>query len=177
MWSLFKNMTDTVVLGLGNPLLSDEGIGVFLLEQLKKHYECDKIELHDMGTAGISVLHVIAHKQKAVIIDCAFMKEKPGTIKRFTKEQVRSLKLLHGLSLHEGDLLSTIMLSESLGECPESLVLFGIEPASVAVGGELSQALLKRVDEYLSLIAAELKLTPKKRSRDVLKENSQSDYA
>lgn len=159
-------MVDTVVIGLGNPLLSDEGIGVHLLEQLKKRYEYDGIELHDLGTAGISVLHVIAHKRKAVIIDCAFMNEKPGAIKRFTKEQVRSLKLLHGLSLHEGDLLSTITLSESLGECPESLVLFGIEPASVAVGGALSEQLLGKVDEYLALIARELKLQPKKMSID-----------
>jgi hydrogenase maturation protease len=166
MWSLFKNMADTVVIGLGNPLLSDEGIGIYLLEQLKECYEYDGLELHDLGTAGISVLHVIAHKRKAVIIDCAFMNEKPGTIKRFTKEQVRSLKMLHGLSLHEGDLLSTITLSESLGECPENLVLFGIEPASVALGGGLSEALLCKVDEYLSLIAAELQLTRKQKSID-----------
>ncbi len=170
-------MENTVVIGLGNPLLSDEGIGVYLLEQLKERYEYSGLGLHDLGSAGISVLHVIAHKQKAVIIDCAFMNEKPGTIKRFTKEQVRSLKLIHGLSLHEGDLLSTITLSESLGECPESIVLFGIEPASIAAGGGLSDALLCNVDKYLGLIAAELHLKPKQSSAYLSKKNHPGDYA
>jgi len=170
-------MADTVVIALGNPLLSDEGIGAYLLEQLKERYEHDDFELHDMGTAGLSVVHVIAHKQKAVIIDCAFMNQKAGTIRRFTKEQVRSLKLLHGLSLHEGDLLSTIALSESLGECPESIVLFGIEPASIAAGGGLSAALLCNVDKYLGLIAAELHLKPKQSSAYLSKKNHPGDYA
>jgi hydrogenase maturation protease len=154
-------MKDTVVIGLGNPLLADEGIGIYLLEKLQERYECRGLALHDLGTAAISVLHAIANKKKAVIIDCAFMGEEPGTMIRFGKNEVRSLKHIQGLSLHEGDLLSTLALSESLGESPENLVLFGIEPASIALGGGISGALLRRVDRYLNLLAAELELEEK----------------
>jgi hydrogenase maturation protease len=151
-------MNGTVVIGMGNPLLSDEGIGVYLLEQLKNRYDCDGLELRDLGTSGMSVLHAMAHKKKAVIIDCAFMGEEPGTIRRFNKDEVRSLKLVHGLSLHEGDLLSTLVLSESLGECPPHVVLFGIEPACLVLGEGLSDALLSQVERYLLLLARELEL-------------------
>jgi hydrogenase maturation protease len=151
-------MNGTVVIGMGNPLLSDEGIGVYLLEQLKNRYDCDGFELRDLGTSGMSVLHAMAHKKKAVIIDCAFMGEEPGTIRRFNKDEVRSLKLVHGLSLHEGDLLSTLVLSESLGECPPHVVLFGIEPARLVLGEGLSDALLSQVERYLLLLARELEL-------------------
>ncbi len=159
-------MSGIVVIGMGNPLLSDEGIGVYLLEQLEKRYDCTGLELRDLGTSGMSVLHALAHKKKAVIIDCAFMGEEPGTIKRFNKAEVRSLKLVHGLSLHEGDLLSTLVLSESLGECPPQVVLFGIEPVCLVLGEGLSPVLLRRTDRYLSLLARELELKERVTHRD-----------
>jgi hydrogenase maturation protease len=154
-------MNGTVVIGLGNPLLRDEGIGVYLLQQLAERYDCDGIKLSDLGTSGMSVLHVIAHKKKAVIMDCAFMGEKAGTIKRFTCEDVRSVKPVHGISLHEGDLFSTLALSESLGECPEQVVLFGIEPAHIEAGEGLSPELTRQTAHYLAVLAAELGLAEK----------------
>jgi hydrogenase maturation protease len=154
-------MSNTVVIGLGNPLLSDEGIGIHLIKELKERYECRGLPLLELGTSAFSVLHAIAGKKKVVIIDCAFMGEKPGSIARFSKEEVRSLKQISGLSLHEGDLLYTLALSENLGEAPEQIVLFGIEPASIALGGGLSETLLANIDRYLALLATELKLKEK----------------
>jgi len=97
-------MKNIVVVGIGNILKTDEGIGVRILRELCK---CDdefpSIDFVDLGSGGMGLLHVIAHRKKAVIIDCAFMEKPAGTMGRFTPEQVTTQKLLAGLSLHESD--------------------------------------------------------------------------
>ena len=146
----------TVVLGLGNPLMGDEGIGGFLIQRLARSAErYPSVEFADAGTGGLSVLHLIDGRRRAVIVDCALMDEAPGTIRRFTPEEVRSTKALTHQSLHETDLLHVIEMARTLGQAPETIVFFGIQPAVVRPGQGLSPALMDRIDEYVSIIAAE----------------------
>jgi len=150
-------MNDVVVIGLGSPLLSDEGVGVHLIKKmptLGPHRS--GVDFIDLGTAGARILHAVAGRRKAIFIDCALMGEKPGTIRRFTPDDVRSEKQLPRMSLHEGDLMQFIELSRRLGECPEEVVIFGIQPQDMSPGLELSPLLAARMDEYVRTIAAEL---------------------
>jgi len=150
-------MRPVVVIGLGSPLMSDEGVGIHVLHALEKRFaKSRRMEFTDLGTAGARVLHAIAGRKKAVIIDCAFMDKKPGTIQRFTPGDVASRKIEPRISLHGGDLLDTIALSKALGECPEEIVIFGIEPAEVSQGENLSKALAARLSEYVDTVAAEI---------------------
>ncbi len=146
-----------VVLGLGNPLMADEGIGVCLLERLRRQADrYPEVEFIDAGTGGMSVLHWIEGRRKAVLIDCAFMGDAPGTIRRFTPDQVRSNKILAHQSLHEADLLHILALADRLGQGPEEVVIFGIEPAAVEPRHELSGLLVEKIEQYLGDIEAEL---------------------
>lgn len=146
----------TVVLGLGNPLMRDEGIGVFLIQRLARWVErYPSVEFIDAGTGGLSVLHLIEGRHRAVIVDCALMGEAPGTLKRFTPEDVRSTKVLAHQSLHETDLLRVIDMARELGQSPADIVLFGIQPAVVGPGQGLSPALMDRIDDYISIVARE----------------------
>jgi len=156
--SNLKLSTSTVVLGLGNPLMADEGVGVYLLERLSQRAtEYPGVEFVDAGTGGMSVLHWIEGRRKAVLIDCAFMGSEPGTIRRFTPDEVRSTKVLAHQSLHEADLLHILALAEQLGQCPEQVVIFGIEPEAVEPRQQLSNTLVEKVEQYLETIEAELK--------------------
>jgi hydrogenase maturation protease len=147
----------TVVLGLGNPLMADEGIGVYLIERLTGLAErYPDVEFLDAGTGGMSVLHLIEGRTRAIFIDCAFMDEAPGTLRRFTPEEVRSTKVLAHQSLHEADLMGILTLAERLGQCPEQIVIFGIQPEEVEMRQSLSPLLLEKVDAYLAAIRAEL---------------------
>jgi len=147
----------TVVLGLGNPLMADEGIGVYLIDRLagvaERHPEVDFI---DAGTGGMSVLHLIEGRTKAVFIDCAFMDEAPGTLRRFRPEEVLSAKVLAHQSLHEADFMQILSLAERFGQCPEQVVIFGIQPAVVEMRQSLSPLLLDKAEYYLAEILAEL---------------------
>ncbi len=146
-----------VVLGLGNPLMADEGIGVFLIERLAGiAEEFQNVDFIDAGTGGMSILHAIEGRRKAVIVDCAFMDEPPGAIRRFTPDQVQSRKVLAHQSLHEADLLGVLSLAERLGQCPEQVVFFGIQPEAVEPRQGLSQSLSENIDRYVSKIKSEL---------------------
>ncbi len=148
---------DTVVIGLGNTLMADEGIGCVIvghfISRLEKY---PGIEFVDAGTGGMNLLHIISDRKKAIIIDCAVMGAEPGTIKRFTPEQAKSVKQLSHYSLHEADVLQIIEMSRKLGECPETIVIFGIEPARVEHGRKLSETLSRRLTEYIKTIEKEL---------------------
>ncbi len=145
------------MLGLGNPLMSDEGIGVHLIERLADAAaDHPSVDFLDAGTGGLSVLHYMEGRRKAILIDCAFMDEPPGAIRRFTPQEVRSTKVLAHQSLHEADLIRVIEIGRQLDQAPEEIVIFGIQPERVEFGQGLSPTLKARVDEYISLILKEL---------------------
>ena len=100
-------MNDIVIIGLGSPLMSDEGVGVHLLRKLEaRGGEFPGVDFVDLGTAGARVLHAIAGRRKAIFVDCAFMDEAPGTLRRFSPDDVQTIKHLPAMSLHDGDLLN-----------------------------------------------------------------------
>jgi hydrogenase maturation protease len=147
----------TIVLGIGNPLMSDEGIGVVLVNRLSVLAEkFPSVEFADAGTGGMSLLHYFEGREKAVIIDCANMNEKPGKIKKFTPSQVKSVKQLAHLSLHEQDLLKIIEIAKQLDQCPKEIVIFGIQPKNVSFGQSLSKELEKNINNYINVICKEL---------------------
>lgn len=147
-----------VVLGLGNPLMRDEGIGTKLIEQLSGYREkYPNVEFIDAGTGGMSVLHLISGKDKAILIDCAKMDCPPATIKRFEPNDVQSVKKLSHRSLHEIDILKVIDMAESMGQRPPSVVFFGIEPELIELGDHLSDSLLNNMNRYVKTILDELK--------------------
>jgi hydrogenase maturation protease len=158
--SNFKNQLmekPIVVLGLGNPLMADEGIGVYLVERLMEAAaQYPAVDFIDAGTGGLSILYHIEGRRKAIVIDCAFMDEPPGAIRRFMPEEVRSTKVLAHQSLHEADLMRIIAMARQLGQAPDEIVIFGIQPERIEPGQGLSQALTERIGEYISMILHEL---------------------
>jgi hydrogenase maturation protease len=148
---------DVVVIGLGNMLLSDEGVGVHLVRRLSKQQEkFPLVDFIDAGSAGMALLHLIANRKKAVIIDCAQMGAEPGTIRRFTTHEVQSVKKLSHYSLHELDILQVINLSKQLGECPNEVVFLGIQPELLLPGQNLSGTLSDKINAYIAEICKEL---------------------
>ena len=153
-------MKPILIICLGNPLMRDEGIGIRLASELMVHLtDNPHVEVMDLGTGGFSVMHAIAAREKIIFVDCAIMGQAPGLIHRFTPEQVTSKKLRMRYSLHEGDLLNTIELSRRLGECPEDLVIFGIEPKEISHGEGLTGELENNIQQYVQTILKELDRT------------------
>jgi hydrogenase maturation protease len=150
-------MKPILIICLGNPLMRDEGIGIRLASELTVHLaENPDVEVLDLGTGGLSVIHAIEGREKIIFVDCAIMGQTPGMILRFTPEQVHSKKVRMRYSLHEGDLLNTLELSRTLGQCPDNIVIFGIEPKEIAPGEGLTSELENNIQQYVQTILKEL---------------------
>jgi hydrogenase maturation protease len=142
-----------VVLGLGNPLMGDEGIGVRIIEILQSEAQSyPNAEFIDAGTGGLSILHMISGRQKAIIIDCALMGEEPGAVRRFSTDDVKTTKKLAHQSLHEADIIKVIEMSRQLGEGPDEVLFVGIEPESITERLSLSDTLENKIDEYADAV-------------------------
>ena len=148
---------DVVVIGLGNVLLSDEGIGVHIVRRLARpKRKFPLVDFIEAGSGGLTLLHLIANREKAVIIDCANMGAEPGTMRRFTSDEVQSVKQLSNFSLHEQDILQVINLSKQLGECPQKIVFFGIQPESLEPGQKPRKILSDKLETYIAEVRKEL---------------------
>jgi hydrogenase maturation protease len=147
----------TVVVGLGNPLMGDEGIGTEVVRRLSERLVGHpSAEFVDAGTGGLTVLHLMEGRRKAVFVDCALMDTAPGTVRRFTPAEVRSNKVLAHQSLHEADLIRVIDMARQLDQAPEEIVLFGIQPERVELRQGLSKTLTIRLEEYIASVLKEL---------------------
>jgi hydrogenase maturation protease len=150
-------MKPTLIICLGNPLMRDEGIGVRLASELSQRLaDNPNAEVLDLGTGGLTIMHAIAGREKVIFVDCALMGETPGQMRRFTPQEVVSKKIKTRYSVHEGDLLEVLKLSTDMGECPDDIVIFGIEPKQVAPGEGLSEELQNNITNYLETILKEL---------------------
>ena len=148
---------DIVVLGLGNPLMGDEGIGIEIVARLSLlAHRFPRVEFVDAGTAGLSLLHKLSGRRKALIIDCCRMRIIPGSIVVFGPEAVRSVKTLSHFSLHETDVLKVIELARKLGQCPDEILFAAIEPACIAMQKSLSTELAERLDFYVQQVVTKL---------------------
>lgn len=148
---------DTIVIGLGNLIMTDEGIGCTIVGHFSAHSDdWPGIEFIDGGTGGMNLLHMLAGRKKVVIIDCAKMSEEPGTMKRFAPDQVKSIKQLSHYSLHEVDILKVIQMAEQLGSSPEEVIIYGIEPEKIEFGRGLTETLSARLSGYIKQVTKDI---------------------
>ena len=147
--------------GLGNPLMQDEGVGVRVLNALWNEAErFPRVEFEDLGAGGLSLLHAARRYDTLIVIDCARMGEEPGTLRRFEPDEVSTTKEMSGRSVHEADILQVLELARLTEDAPRQVVVFGIEPETVAFGEGLSPALQEKLDEYVAAVKDELPAGP-----------------
>jgi hydrogenase maturation protease len=144
-----------LVLGIGNILLRDEGVGVRVIEQMQKIHLPDDVELVDGGTAGADLLDVLAERQKVIVIDAVQADCEPGSVLRFTvNDLVRPDGV--GMSLHELGLGEALKMTRQLGCEPREVVVFGIKPKDIGCGLELSEEIAASVLRIVELVLAEI---------------------
>jgi hydrogenase maturation protease len=151
-----SDAAETVVIGLGNVILSDDGLGVHALRRLRDRYSlADRVELIEGGTAGLLLLPHLADARRAIIIDAIDTGAPPGTLIRLPGDDWASNFAIritpHDIGLR--DLLGAARLS---GAWPRELVLHGAQPASTAIGTELSAPVAAALDPLVHAIVAEL---------------------
>jgi hydrogenase maturation protease len=142
----------TVVIGLGNPLMGDDGLGLAALERLRATWELPAdVELVDGGTWGLNLLPVIEDATHVLLLDAIDTGAAPGSDVLLLRDQLPRF-LAAKISPHQVDLRDVLAVAELRGTLPEHTVAIGLQPARVELSDALSAVLSARLDELVQAV-------------------------
>ncbi len=153
------NNKPILVLGIGNPLLSDDGVGLQLLENISKKSNqfSDKIEFMDGGTQGIALLGRIADRKAILFLDAVARGEAPGTVHELTGDEILNYKSENN-SAHESGVPAILQTAMLTGDLPEKVFVIGIEPDELKTYIGLSKKVTQSLDDAEKKVVSRLNM-------------------
>ncbi len=145
-----------VILGVGNLLLSDEGVGVHVAHELMKMKLPPEVSVIEGGTDGFGLLNIITEADRLIVIDAIRGGAPPGAIYRFNIHDLKNCPKGFKSSIHQIGILEVLHLSELIGKTPLTTII-GIEPKSLEMGMELSPEIRAKIPRLIEIILNELK--------------------
>ncbi len=145
-----------VILGIGNSILSDEGVGIHAAAALREHWVLPpEVEVIDGGTAGMELLEPLADADLLLVLDAVKARSAPGSLVCLAGAQV-PVFFRSKLSPHQVSICDVLASLEFAGSAPRDLVLIGIEPESLELGLELTPAVAARLPDMVDAAVAQL---------------------
>ncbi len=142
----------TLILGLGNLLLSDEGIGVHVAHRLQAELgDSEDPLVVDGGTTGLRLLPMLEDAASVIVIDAMNADEAPGTVMLLTGPEAERWQV-EAVTVHDLGLPSLFGVARLRGWSPQRLAVIGVQPASLEVGLSLSPAVEGAVAEVVRLV-------------------------
>jgi hydrogenase maturation protease len=146
----------TLVLGLGNPLMADDGAGIEVVELLRQQPLPGGIELQEGGTAGLGLIPQMADYQRVILVDCVRFGGEAGAWRRFALEETELLGDEGTLSLHHASLRDALVLADALDILPAEVIIYGIQPASVEWDNPMSERVVAALPEVARAVLEEV---------------------
>lgn len=136
------------IIGLGNPLRGDDGIGIVLLSRLQAQEKpaWHDFEFLDGGTGGLSLVHDLARFTAVLLIDAVDFQGEPGQHRLFSAKDFLGSMPPKTLSTHEPGLAEVLHLASEMHTLPDIVRIFGVQPASLTYETELSTPVMAQVD-------------------------------
>jgi hydrogenase maturation protease len=138
-------LAEVLVLGLGNLLLGDDGLGLRLLEALAA--KSSAADFLDGGTQGLALLPHLADRRTLIILDAVALGAPPGTVHTL---QGAALSAHRAVTAHGSNALELLAAARLIGDLPPSVTIIGIEPACIKTGMGLSPAVQASIPEALA---------------------------
>jgi hydrogenase maturation protease len=150
--------SDVLVLGIGNLLWADEGFGVRCAEVLAQAYELPPtVRVMDGGTQGLYLLPYVQQAKKLIVFDAVDYGLDPGTVKLVEDDEVPRFMGAKKMSLHQTGFQEVIAAAVLTGQCPERMMLIGVQPEELDdYGGSLRDVVKARVPECVDAAVARL---------------------
>jgi len=153
-------MTDSpkpvLVLGVGNTLLKDEGVGVHVARRLLTMDLPDNVEVLEGGVLGLDLLDHLEEREKVVVVDAVDGGDEPGTIHRLTRADIEEGKTRCHMSLHEIDLPQVFATADMMGIKIDPVII-GIEPKVIDIGyDELTPEVEAAIPEAIAMVLKEI---------------------
>jgi len=145
-----------MILGVGNLLFTDEGVGVRVAEALQDRYEFpENVKVVDGGTLGMNLLGVVSEVDHLIVVDAVRNGDEPGTLYRLAGEEIPK-RILAKNSLHQVDLLEALTCCQALDKVPETVIL-GVEPEDITtLGTDMTPTISARIDDLVEAALKEL---------------------
>ena len=144
------------MLGVGNLLLSDDGVGIHTIQRLQKVAQLsEEVQILDGGTMGLDLLYYLEGISHLLIVDAVEMSQPPGTLRRMAGDQVPAYLSLK-MSPHEIGLPDMLFAAKLRDLYPEEVVVWGVQPETIEVGLDLSPPVAAQVDVLVEKILEEL---------------------
>jgi hydrogenase maturation protease len=146
----------TLVLGVGNLLLSDDGVGIHTIRRLIERADLPEgVRVVDGGTAGLDLLHHLEGVSHLIIIDAIETNQPPGTLTRLEGEKVPAHLALK-MSPHQIGLPDMLFAAKLRDIYPDEVVIWGVQPATTEVGLDLSPPVAAQVEAVVEEVVAQL---------------------
>jgi len=149
----------TIILGIGNLILGDDGVGVHVANEVKTHIDSPNITVDEAITGGMNLLDLLLGYDKAIIIDAVKSKDsKKGEVKRI---KLSDFTTMHSCNPHDVSLIEAIEMAKKLGEdrIPKEIIIIGImmEEIPCEFGEELSEKIVAAVPKAVKMTLNEIK--------------------
>lgn len=151
-------MKRTIVIGIGNPLLTDDGVGWRVAEALRSRLAHRRnVDVIELGAGGISVMEALVGYERAVVVDAMESGGTPGSIYRLTPDGLRETR--NSACVHDMSFRTALDTGRFLGvPLPSEIEVWGIEPADVGTFGEglsdpVARAVPRVVEEILKTLS------------------------
>jgi hydrogenase maturation protease len=153
-------MTETKpvrVLGVGNVLCSDDGLGPYAIKVLEAEYDFpDGVEVIDVGTPGLDFTPYLADSRLVLVLDTVHGDEPPGSLKLYRDGEIVAKPPPSRMSPHEPGLREALMATEFSDASPDEIVLVGVVPSSTEQGTRLTEAVRQAVPKVVDVVVEEL---------------------
>lgn len=150
-WGRLVNQQNTLILGIGNTLLSDEGAGIHALNKLQSDCaDTPNLTFLDGGTLSFTLVAWIEECTSLIVFDAAELKLAPGSVRSYVGEAMDEFLGSTKRSAHEVGLLDLIDIARLTGHLPENRALIGIQPETMDWGMEPSETVAAALDEAVS---------------------------
>ena len=149
----------TIIIGVGNPILQDDGVGIHVANELKQHINHPDITIEEAQTGGMNLLDLILGYEKAILIDAVNLRNADdGEVKRLL---LSDFPTVHSNNPHDTSLQEALKLAESIGEnrIPNEIVIIGIVLKKIPYifGDKLSSKIAAAVPKAVEMTLSEIK--------------------
>jgi hydrogenase maturation protease len=153
-----REISNVAIIGIGNILLGDDGVGPYVVRVLDANYEFGpNVQVIDVGTPALDFIDNLVGMDAVILVDSVENDRSAGTITLYRKEDI----LRHGISVrmdpHSPALGESLLTADLMGICPKAVLLVGITGRSYDAGCELSPEVSNAVDLAIDVVRAELR--------------------
>jgi hydrogenase maturation protease len=150
-----RTRSGCVIIGIGNPIKSDDGIGVEAVRYLEGRLPGD-VELVEGSVYCADLFCFLEGRRKVIFIDAIDAGEEPGAIFRFSPDQLRQRKMGIPMSVHDFGPYELIATARLMGQCPDDITFITIQVKNVELGEELSEEVRAAIPRIHELVLEEL---------------------